>query len=126
MGICMIFIGVVLLLLTIPTATTFTESFNEKRNIIVGIICCLMMVSGVCLIVLGINNYNNTLEKYKIINAVCYTSENNDNLYKIEFVNQNNKYMTIYLADEEYELYVQGDTFTITNADYNKLRAVGF
>ena len=126
MGICMIFIGVVLLLLTIPTATTFTESFNKKRNIIVGIICCLMMVSGVCLIVLGINNYNNTLEKYKIINAVCYTSENNDNLYKIEFVNQNNKYMTIYLADEEYELYVQGDTFTITNADYNKLRAVGF
>ena len=37
----MIFIGVALLLLTIPTATTFTESFNKKRNIIVGIICGL-------------------------------------------------------------------------------------
>lgn len=122
----MIFIGVALLLLTIPTATTFTESFNKKRNIIVGIICCLMLVSGVCLAVLGVNYYYNTLEKYKIINAVCYTSENNDNLHKIEFINQNNKYMTIYLTDEEYELYVQGDTFTITNTDYNKLKAVGF
>ena len=126
MGIFMIFIGIALLLLTIPTATTFTESFNEKRNIIVGIICCLIVVSGACLAVLGMNNYNNTLKEYKIINAVFYTSENNDNLYKIEFVNQNNKYMTIYLTDEEYELYVQGDTFTITNADYNNLQAVGF
>ena len=122
----MIFIGISLLLLTIPIATAFTESFNKKRNIIVGIICCLMMVSGVCLVVLGVNYCYNTLEKYKIINAVCYTSENNDNLYKIEFVNQNNKYMIIYLTDEEYELYVQGDTFTITNADYNNLQAVGF
>ena len=126
MGIFMIFIGIALLLLTIPTATTFTESFNKKRNIIVGIICCLMMVSGVCLAVLGVNYYYNTLEKYKIINAVCYTSENNDNLYKIEVVNQTNKYMTIYLTDEEYELYIQGDTFTITNADYSKLKAVSF
>lgn len=122
----MIFIGVALLLLTIPIATTFTKSFNKKRNIIVGIICCLMIVSGVCLAVLGVNYYCNTLEKYKIINTVCYTSENNDNLYKIEVVNQTNKYMTIYLTDEEYELYVQGDTFTITNADYNNLKAVGF
>ena len=126
MEIFMIFIGVALLLLTIPTATAFTESFNKKRNIIVGIICCLIMVSGLCLAVLGMNYYNNTLKEYKIINAVFYTSENNDNLYKIEFVNQNNKYMTIYLTDEEYELYVQGDTFTITNADYNNLQAVGF
>ena len=123
MAMFMIFIGVALLLLTIPTATTFTESFNKKRNIIVGIICCLMIASGLCLIDFGMNNYSN---KYKIINAVFYTSENNDNLYKIEFVNQNNKYMTIYLTDEEYELYVQGDTFTITNADYNNLKAVGF
>ena len=126
MGIFMIFIGIALLLLTIPIATAFTESFNKKRNIIVGIICCLIMVSGLCLAVLGMNYYNNTLKEYKIINAVFYTSENNDNLYKIEFVNQNNKYMTIYLTDEEYELYVQGDTFTITNADYNKLKAVSF
>lgn len=126
MGILMVCIGVALLLLTIPIATTFIELFNKKRNIIVGIICCLAIVSGLCLIIFGMSNYSNTLEKYKIINAVCYTSENNDNLYKIEFVNQNNKYMTIYLADEEYELYVQGDTFTITNADYNKLKAVGF
>ena len=126
MGIFMIFIGIALLLLTIPIATAFTESFNKKRNIIVGIICCLIVVSGACLAVLGMNNYNNTLKEYKIINAVFYTSENNDNLYKIEFVNQNNKYMTIYLTDEEYELYVQGDTFTITNADYNNLQAVGF
>lgn len=126
MGIFMVFIGISLLLLTIPIATAFTESFNKKRNIIVGIICYLMMVSDVCLVILGVDYYYNTLEKYKIINAVCYTSENNDNLYKIEFVNQNNKYMTIYLTDEEYELYVQGDTFTITNADYNKLKAVSF
>lgn len=126
MGIFMVCIGVALLLLTIPTATIFIESFNKKRNIIVGIICCLMMVSGLCLIVLGMNNYSNTLKEYKIINAVCYTSENNDNLYKIEAVNQTNKYMTIYLTDEEYELYVQGNTFAITNADYNNLKAVGF
>ena len=122
----MVCIGVALLLLTIPIATMFIELFNKKRNIIVGIICCLAIVSGLCLIVFGMSNYSNTLEKYKIINAVCYTSKNNDNLYKIEFVNQTNKYMKIYLTDEEYELYVQGDTFTITNADYNKLRAVGF
>lgn len=126
MGIFMVIIGISLLLLTIPIATTFIESFNKKQNIIVGIICCLIMASGLCLIVLGMNNYNNILEKYKIINAVCYTSENNDNLHKIEFINQNNKYMIIYLTDEEYELYVQGDTFTITNADYNNLKAVGF
>lgn len=126
MGIFMVCIGAALLLLTIPTTTTFIEPFNKKRNIIIGIICCLMMVSGLCLIVLGMNNYSNTLKKYQIINAVCYTSENNDNLYKIEVVNQTNKYMKIYLTDEEYELYVQGDTFTITNADYNNLKAVGF
>ena len=91
MGILMVCIGVALLLLTIPIATTFIELFNKKRNIIVGIICCLAIVSGLCLIVFGMSNYSNTLEKCKIINAVCYTSENNDNLYKIEFVNQNNK-----------------------------------
>ena len=126
MEIFMIFIGVALLLLTIPTATTFTESFNKKRNIIVGIICGLILLSGMCLTALGINHYLNIPNKYQIINDVCYTSENNDNLHKIEFINQNNKYMTIYLTDEEYELYVQGDTFTITNADYNNLKAVGF
>ena len=69
----MIFIGVALLLLTIPTATTFTESFNEKRNIIVGIICGLILLSGMCLIALGINHYLNIPNKYQIINAVCYT-----------------------------------------------------
>ena len=126
MGIFMVFIGIALLFLTIPTAATFTESFNKKRNIIVGIICGLILLSGMCLIALGINHYLNIPNKYQIINAVCYTSENNDNLHKIEFINQTNKYMTIYLTDEEYELYVQGDTFTITNADYTKLKTVGF
>ena len=122
----MVFVGVALMLLAIPIATAFTESFNKKRNIIVGIICGLILLSGICLIALGINHYFNIPNKYQIINAVCYTSENNDNLYKIEFINQNNKYMTIYLTDEEYELYVQGDTFTITNTDYNKLKTVSF
>lgn len=126
MGIFMVFVGVALMLLAIPIATAFTESFNKKRNIIVGIICGLILLSGMCLIALGINHYLNIPNKYQIINAVCYTSENNDNLYKIEFVDQTNKYMKIYLTDEEYELYVQGDTFTITNADYDNLKAVGF
>ena len=126
MEIFMIFIGVALLLLTIPIATAFTESFNKKRNIIVGIICGLILLSGMCLTALGINHYFNIPNKYQIINDVCYTSENNDNLHKIEFINQNNKYMTIYLTDEEYELYVQGDTFTMTSAIYYNLQAVGF
>ena len=34
--------------------------------------------------------------------------------------------MTIYLTDEEYELYVQGETFTMTSAIYYNLQAVGF
>ena len=126
MGIFMVFIGVALMLLTIPIATAFTESFNKKRNIIVGIICGLILLSGMCLIALGINHYLNIPNKYQIINDVCYTSENNDNLHKIEFINQNNKYMTIYLTDEEYELYVQGETFTMTSAIYYNLQAVGF